>query len=63
MKEPKFKDLFSMKSGFKFDLTTQTFLPDISEITLFCENKKVGTFVIDLAQYIDLPSRVEKAII
>lgn len=42
-----------MKSGFKFDLHTQTFLPDISEVTLYCENKKVGNFIVDLAQYID----------
>ena len=46
--EPKFKDRFSMSSGFKFDVATQTFLPDISEITLFCENKKVGSCAIDL---------------
>ncbi len=51
-----------MKSGFKFNTATQTFLPDISEVTLYCEKKKVGTCVIDLAQYIDVPSRVEKAL-
>jgi hypothetical protein len=51
-----------MNSGFKFDTATQTYLPDISEVTLFCENKKVGTCIIDLAQYIDEPTKVEKAI-
>ena len=38
MIEPKFRDRFSMSSGFKYDSATQTYLPDISEITLYCEN-------------------------
>ena len=46
--EPKFSDRFNMNSSFKYNTTTQTFLPDISEITLFCENQKVGTCAIDL---------------
>jgi len=42
-----------MSSGFKFDVATQTYLPDISELTLYCEGKKVGTCTVDLATYID----------
>ena len=61
--EPKFRDRFSMSSGFKFDTATQTFLPDISELTLFCENQKVGTCAIDLVQYIDRQAKVEKVVI
>ena len=51
--EPRFKDRFAMNSGFRYDGYTQTFLPDISELTLYCENQKVGTCSIDLASYID----------
>jgi len=52
-----------MSSGFKYDTATQTFLPDMSEITLFCENQKVGTCVIDLVQYIDRHAKIEKVVI
>ena len=61
--EPKFRDKFSMSSGFKYDTYTQTFLPDISEIALFCENQKVGACAIDLVQYIDRQSKLEKVVI
>ena len=49
-----------MTSGFKFDVSTQTFLPDISEITLFCEGRKVGSCNVDLVAYIDVEPKVEK---
>ena len=52
-----------MNSSFKYNTATQTFLPDISEITLFCENQKVGTCAIDLVQYIDVTPVVEKVVI
>ena len=61
LKEPKFKDRFTMSSGFKFDAVTQTYLPDISELTLYCEGKKVGTCTVDLASYIDKKAEQEKA--
>ena len=48
-----------MNSGFKYDVSTNTFLPDISELTLFCEGKKVGTCTVDLASYIDKQASVE----
>ena len=51
-----------MSSGFKFDVSTQTFLPDISELTLFCEGQKVGTCTVDLAAYIDQQASFEKVI-
>ena len=63
IREAKFKDRFMMSSGFKFDVSTQTFLPDISELTLFCEGQKVGTCTVDLAGYIDQKPEVEKVII
>ena len=52
-----------MDSGFKFDAATQTFLPDFSEISLYCENQKVGSCVIDLVQYIDQKPKIEKVVI
>ena len=52
-----------MKSGFRFDASTQTFVPDISQITLFCENQKVGSCEIDLVPYIDKQVKIEKAMI
>ena len=51
-----------MNSGFKYDATTSTYLPDISELTLFCEGQKVGTCTVDLASYIDKKAVSEKAI-
>ena len=62
--EAVFKDRFSMMSGLRYDTSTQTFLPDISELTLFCENRKVGTCTVDLVQYIDARTpTVEKVVI
>ena len=61
--EPKFRDRFSMGSSFKFDSATQTFLPDISEISLYCENQLVGTCAIDLVSYIDKQAKLEKVFI
>lgn len=61
--EPKFRDKFGMSSSFRFDGHTQTFLPDISEISLFCENQLVGTCAIDLVSYIDKQSKLEKVFI
>lgn len=58
--EPKFKDRFSMGSNFKYDNSTGTYLPDMSELTLFCEGKKVGTCMLDLVSYIDRKPVVEK---
>ena len=52
-----------MNSAFKYDVSTETFLPDISEISLYCENRKVGSCVIDLVQYIDATSKIEKVVI
>ena len=52
-----------MSSGFKFDTSTQTFLPDISELTLFCENQKVGACSVDFVHYIDKQPKIEKAVI
>ena len=52
-----------MTSGFKYDVSTETFLPDISEISLFCEGRKVGSCAIDLVAYIDLEPKVEKVVI
>ena len=63
LREPKFKDRFTMSSGFKYDVSTQTFLPDISELTLYCEGKKVGTCTVDLATYIDKHASFEKVLI
>ena len=52
-----------MDSSFKFDGATQTFLPDFSEISLFCEGQKVGSCTINLVQYIDRKPVVEKVVI
>lgn len=52
-----------MVSGLRFDTGTQTFLPDISEITLLCEEKRVGQCAIDFANYIDVTPKIEKAVI
>ena len=51
-----------MSSGFKYDVGTDTFLPDISELSLFCGTDKVGTCVIDLVEYIDKKPAVEKIV-
>ena len=49
-----------MGSNFKYDNSTGTYLPDMSELTLFCEGKKVGTCMLDLVSYIDRKPVVEK---
>lgn len=61
--EPKFKDRFSMGSNFKFDNSTSTYLPDMSELTLYCEGNKVGTCMLNLVSYIDRKPAVEKVTI
>ena len=52
-----------MSSSFKYDSHTQTFLPDISEISLYCENQLVGTCAVDLVSYIDKQCKLEKVFI
>ena len=52
-----------MKSAFKFEVSTQTFHPDISEISLYCENHLVGSCILDLVQYIDAVPKIEKIFI
>ena len=61
--EPKFRDRFAMSSGFKFDTSTETYLPDISTLTLFCGQDKVGSVSINLTQYIGCKAKLEKVVI
>ena len=61
--EAKFKDKFSMISGFKYDNKINQWLADYSTLTLFCEGKIVGTIKVDLISYIGQKSKVEKAVI
>ena len=48
-----FNNSFVMNSSLSFDNATEKWLPDVSTLSLYCNDEKVGDYEIDLSEYID----------